>query len=258
MKYLNKQKIQILAIYVAVVFFIISGIFVVYSGVAMAQKELRPTELNPRDASLSASYVFRLQYNKDTQTLSYDSAQKYPYSIIIEKFVSNSPLKNAPFSFSIVSHLGTILAQSSFDPLFLQSIQINNKNYVVLKAPYFANAGSVIFYKKSEKLFSISVSQSSFCNENAACNSSMGESRLNCAVDCDPNYKPSQFASSTIVAPPYQQTVPAPPPSITNTSIEVPVSFSDKMPLLLIFVIVFVIIALFVLFFVARRIKNKN
>lgn len=187
-----------------------------FQGAHSQESSIEPTLWNPRDTSLASSYVFYLKYNQNTETLSQDPSLKFPYNIIVEEFVPDVSAQNAPFSLSVISRHGVTLAQASFDPVGLlkNTPTSNRKDSIIVKAPYSANAGSVIFYRNKENLFAISVLQSSFCNEDSICNAAIGESKFNCAIDCDQNYV--QPATST----PYTNTNPpsntASPPGSNN------------------------------------------
>lgn len=62
-----------------------------------------------------------------------------------------------------------------------------------MKAPYVADGQKAVFYNaQNEALLTISVAESSYCNDDGICNADRGEDSLSCPKDC-------------------KQTLPAPP-----------------------------------------------
>jgi hypothetical protein len=155
------------------------------------------------------TYFFYLQYKEGV--LAQEEGAAYPYDPIPVYFdgpTDKATAQQSDFYGTIVSGKGVSLAYFGFNkPETI--IPALGKSVFTVKAPFYANASRVDFYQKSgKKLFTISVSGSSFCNDNNKCNASVGENYRNCPNDCPP--PPGGIPPREFVPPPEMVTPPSP------------------------------------------------
>ena len=127
------------------------------------------------------SYVIHLYYDRGNLISNRDF--KFQYDVIGENFEDNKTKIPDPYTGEIISTKGVILSVFPFDP---KRADPNFARFPLdVKAPYFANAGTINFYDDSHKLLlTISVGETSVCNENNICEDQSGEDFRNCPVDC--------------------------------------------------------------------------
>lgn len=136
------------------------------------------------------SYLFHLYY--DSGKLYVDRDVKFKYDVIPEQFVPDNSV-SATYTGKIIGVKDNFLATFKFaKPNF-------EKGTLVVKGPYFADAKSAEFYDdKNQKLVTIDVSGSSFCNDDSICNADVGEDSNNCPSDCKQVSLPTETPSPSI------------------------------------------------------------
>lgn len=163
-------------------------------------------------------YIFHLQFKQDV--LSQNTDAKFAYDII--PGVYETTKSSGDFYGEIVSGRKITLMRFWFDKP-TTFVPAEGKSILDIRAPFFANADHVTFFSASgKKLFTISVSGSSFCNDNGVCNKDVGESSLNCPNDCPPipgeelQVIPEETAPVVVSAPPVETITET--PVITETA----------------------------------------
>ncbi len=152
-------------------------------------------------APQSFYYVFHLYY--DHGNLAADRDFKYSYDVIPGELQVSAPTTNFPYRGEIINFPGEIASHFTFDPKQGDTNFVQGK--ITVKAPYVADAQKSIFYDaQNQPLLTISLGESSFCNDDGICNEDRGEDSLSCPKDC-------------------KQSLPAPPttspaPSTSNSS----------------------------------------
>jgi hypothetical protein len=144
-----------------------------------------------RDTSI---YRFHLFY--DSGQLYANRDFKFKYDVIPNVFVAENITTSKPFSAEITGVKNQILATFKFDPQKGKSNFV--KGAINVDGPYFADAAEVNFYNaQNQKLLTLDVSGSSFCNDDGICDSDVGENYQNCPNDCprptpspSPTYQP--------------------------------------------------------------------
>ncbi len=123
-------------------------------------------------------YTFYLRY--DNGKLSVDKSAKHPYDLIADTFEQPEVGEN-PFHVQVFGVNGDKIAEA----LFKIPTSSMPRGPVIVRAPYFANAGKVVFLNsKGVQLLTVSVAESSFCNDDKVCNADVGEDWKNCRNDC--------------------------------------------------------------------------
>ncbi|OGZ06505.1 MAG: hypothetical protein A2845_00060 [Candidatus Lloydbacteria bacterium RIFCSPHIGHO2_01_FULL_49_22] len=157
-------------------------------------------------------YIFYLQFKQGV--LSQDPDAKFAYDVI--PGVYEATKSSGDFYGEIVSGRKVALSRFWFDKP-TTFIPAEGRSILEVRAPYFANADHVTFFSTSgKKLFTISLSESSFCNDNGICNKDVGESSLNCPNDCPPipgeelPLPPEEIVPEVVSAPPVETITPAP------------------------------------------------
>mgnify|MGYP001583733550 FL=1 len=121
-------------------------------------------------------YLFHLYY--DNGQLFADRDFEFKYDLIAEPFVQPELSTPTPYRGEVFSVSDASLGSFQFDSTVA-------KGKISVKGPYFSNASKVNFYNdKGELLLTLSVSDSSVCNEDKVCNSDTGEDYNNCSADC--------------------------------------------------------------------------
>jgi len=163
------------------------------------------------------TYFFYLQYKEGV--LAPEEGAAYPYDPVPSYFDGprdEETAKQADFYGVVVSGKGVKLAYTGFNKPET-SIAALGKSVFTVKVPFYANANRVDFYQKGgKKLFSISVSASSFCDDNNKCNVGVGENFRNCPNDCPP--PPGGIPPREVVPPPQ----PVTPEPVTLPAPETP------------------------------------
>ncbi len=135
-------------------------------------------------------YLFKLYY--DRGQLFADRDFKFKYDLIAENYAPEAVDTQSFFRGEIVAIGGKTEASFQFNP------QLGK---MTVKAPYFSDADLVNFYNpQGQKLFTISVKESSVCDNNGVCESAVGENQKNCSADCKLVY-PAPVSSSAISPP---------------------------------------------------------
>ena len=130
------------------------------------------------------SYFFNLEYKQGV--LAVDSSARFPYDPVPEEYSALSDPATSDFYGIITSGKGRELARFGFNKPET-TVTALGKSVFVAKAPFFANADHASFYARGgKKLFTVSLKESSFCDDNNKCNSDVGENYLNCPNDCLP------------------------------------------------------------------------
>lgn len=138
------------------------------------------------------SYRFHLYY--DNGQLFANRDFNFKYDIISDDFIPEIISTTHPFRGEIVSGKEEVLSSFRFDPQ--KGNPVFKKGGIAVDGPYFANAAKVNFYNdKNQLLLTLDLSGSSFCNDDGACNSDVGENYQNCPNDCprpspSPAYQP--------------------------------------------------------------------
>lgn len=126
-------------------------------------------------------YLFHLYY--DSGQLFADRDFEFKYDILTEKFVPEILNTTFPYKGEVVRVNGQVAVTFKFNPRQGQANFIKGK--ISVKAPYFADAQKVSFYdSQGNPLVSISVIDSSFCNDDGICNDNVGENDKTCPNDC--------------------------------------------------------------------------
>src|SRR3989344_6635606 len=135
------------------------------------------------------SYLFHLYY--ENGRLLADRDFEFKYDIIGAGYEPPSATTEFPYRGEIINFAGEVARNFIFDP---RSGDVHfTKGKVSVKAPYVADGQKAVFYNfQNEALLTVSVSESSYCNDDGICNSDRGEDSLSCPKDC-------------------RQTLPAPP-----------------------------------------------
>ena len=154
---------------------------------------------------ISWKYVFHLQMKNNVLGLNPD--QQFPYDSIPDQYTAVTDPSNSDYYGVIVSIKKKELARFGFNaPATI--VVADGRSVFDVDAPFYADADHVTFYNSKGKIqFTVSTKDSSFCNDNNKCESSIGESYLNCPTDCPP--PPEEITPTTT---PAQETVAPPPP----------------------------------------------
>jgi hypothetical protein len=170
-------------------------------------------------------WVYALHLEVKQGVLAVDTLEKYPYDLVPMAY--DGPTTPGDFDFygTVINKKGTALGQFAFNKPETEVISLG-KSVLNVKAPYFANADHITLYKKGGvKLFTISVSETSFCNDNNKCNSDVGENYRNCPNDCP---VPADVTTPTPEeTTPTSEITPTPSPTVSP---EVPVDVTTVPP----------------------------
>jgi hypothetical protein len=125
------------------------------------------------------TYVFHLEYKNGV--LAQNSSEDFFIDTIPMPYTKGAG--EGEYTARIVSKKGATLSEIKFKE---PSVYLATKQKYVLdlETPYFANADRVDFFSGETMLFSTSLAGTTFCNENAFCNTEFGENSKNCSMDC--------------------------------------------------------------------------
>lgn len=141
------------------------------------------SQANTVEDSYPFVYLFHLYY--DNGQLLADRDFEFKYDLIAEPFVQSELSTATPYKGEVLSVSNNVIGNFQFDPTV-------TKGKIAIKGPYFSNAGKVNFYNDAGVLLlTLSVAESSVCNENGACDSDFGEDSNNCSADCRPSPLPT-------------------------------------------------------------------
>jgi len=126
-------------------------------------------------------YIFHLYY--DNGQLSADRDFQFKYDVIPGDFIADPVNTQFPYRGEIVNLMGEIAGRFVFDP---KQGDVNfSKGKILVNASYVADGQKAVFYdSQNQPVLTISVSDSSFCNDDGICNADQGEDSLSCPKDC--------------------------------------------------------------------------
>jgi hypothetical protein len=162
-------KIKYFLAFIAVISFVLGD-------VSFAQDQ-EITEF-PSDSEVNNLYVFHL-YLSDKGNLVVDRQFEFPYEVMEGEYFAFP----GAYRFEVINKLNEIGFQDSFDhkggnPKFTFGV-------VQVNAPYHTDGKEVIFYnEKNEKVLTVNVEESSFCDDDDVCELNYGESYKTCPNDC--------------------------------------------------------------------------
>ncbi len=140
-------------------------------------------------------YVFHLYY--DNGQILADRDFKYAYDVIPGEFQPDVAAAQFPYRGDIINFTGEIASHFTFDPKQGDAKFVKGK--ISVKAPYIADGQKAVFYDaQNNPILTVTVSESSFCNDDGICNEDRGEDSLSCPKDC-------------------KQSLPAPPVTSPNS-----------------------------------------
>ena len=120
-----------------------------------------------------SDFIYVVHLYQSGNVLAVDNNFQYPYDLVADSFVQEST--TGGYRGEVLDEKNIVLASFEFN--------VNDGSFAV-KAPYFAYAKEIRFYNENSFLFSVSVSDSSFCNADRVCDSDVGENSQNCPSDC--------------------------------------------------------------------------
>ena len=127
------------------------------------------------------SYLFHLYY--DNGQLFANRDFEFKYDVIPEIFIPETISTQFPYKGEVINLKGEVAETFQFDPK--QGNPKFLKGTLSVKAPYVPDGQKVNFYDgQGNQLLSIFVSESSFCNDDGACNPDVGEDTKTCPSDC--------------------------------------------------------------------------
>lgn len=119
-------------------------------------------------------YLFKLYY--DQGQLFADRDFEFKYDLIAENYTPEIIKGQTGYRGEIMAIGGRKEATFQFNV---------RQGKMTTKAPYFSDAEAVNFYNpEGRKLLTISVRESSVCDNNGVCEEEVGESDANCSIDC--------------------------------------------------------------------------
>lgn len=126
-------------------------------------------------------YLFKLYY--DQGQLFADRDFEFKYDLIAENYTPEIIKGQTGYRGEIMAIGGRKEATFQFSV---------RQGKMTTKAPYFSDAEAVNFYNpEGRKLLTISVRESSVCDNNGICESDVGEDKNNCSADCHVLFSPS-------------------------------------------------------------------
>ena len=153
------------------------------------------SQVSADTTAFSNNFVYNLHLYYDNGQLLADRDFEFEYDLIAGEYVPEIASAGSSYKGEIINILGKVVATFYFDPKQGNSRFVKGK--ILIKGPYFADASEVNFYNdKNQLLLTLDLSGSSFCNDDGACNSDVGENYQNCPNDCprpspSPAYQPS-------------------------------------------------------------------
>ncbi|HVZ11310.1 MAG TPA: hypothetical protein VG941_02775 [Candidatus Paceibacterota bacterium] len=159
---------------------------------------IRPVHADVQDgfAPQNFSYLFHLYFSNGQ--LFADRDFQYKYDILASAYQAPTVTTEFPYRGDILNFSGQVGAHFVFDPR--QGDIHFTEGKLSVTAPYVADGDRAVFYdSQNNPLLTISISQSSYCNDDGICNADNGEDSLSCPKDC-------------------KQTLPAPPPTQNQQS----------------------------------------
>ena len=140
------------------------------------------------EGKVSFYYVFHLYF--DAGQLYADRDFQFSYDIIPGEYTDQTLTTNFPYRGEVIDFTGTVAGRFVFDP------RNGNDNFtkgkVSVQAPYVSDGANVVFYDSQNKsVLTISVGESSFCNDDGICNAEHGEDYANCSKDCKAVVRPA-------------------------------------------------------------------
>lgn len=154
-----------------------------------------------RADSLSDKNVFVFSFH-----LYYDNGQlfanrdvKNKYDVLSSVFSPETISTTKPFKGEISAINGRVLDSFAFDPQ--KGDPSFKKGMIDVRAPYFADAKGVNFYNEAgQKLLSLDLTETSYCNDDGVCNADIGENFQTCPNDC-PKPTPAVEETTTTIPP---------------------------------------------------------
>ena len=143
-------------------------------------------------------YVYQFNLYYDNGQIFPDRDAQFAYEILSEEFIPEIVTSQFPYHGEIVNFAGEVAQRFTFDP---KQGDVNFlKGKIAVKATYVADGQKAVFYNaENQSVLTVSVSESSFCNDDGICNSDRGEDSLSCPKDC----------KQTLPAPPASTPIPA-------------------------------------------------
>ena len=143
-------------------------------------------------------YVYQFHLYYDNGQIFSDRDAQFAYEILSEEFISETVTTQFPYRGEIINFAGEVAQRFTFDP---KQGDVNFlKGKIAVKATYVADGQKAVFYNaENQSVLTVSVSESSFCNDDGICNADRGEDSLSCPKDCN----------QALSAPP--ATTPSPP-----------------------------------------------
>ena len=166
------------------------------------------------------SYVFHLEYSQGA--LRVDRNAEFAYSPIPVQYAAEYRSDETDFYGVLFNMKNKEEARFGFMAP-TTTVAALGKSIMNIAAPKFADVDHVSFYTKTHKhLFDVSVAGSSFCNDNGRCDANVGESYMNCPLDCPT--PPADTVAPTLIGlgasePPPSPLVTQPPTPAPDTAI---------------------------------------
>ncbi|HZZ99179.1 MAG TPA: hypothetical protein VFK07_00510 [Candidatus Paceibacterota bacterium] len=146
-----------------------------------------PSLADQVSSSQSFEYQFHLFLNNSNQ-LVVDHDFQFSYDILPQQFVQQS-VGQSSYHGQVISLTGAVEGQFQFDV---------QQGKLSVEAPYAADAQKVIFYDpQNDPVLTLSVSESSYCNDDGVCDSERGENHLTCSNDCQASTLPVPSVAPT-------------------------------------------------------------
>ena len=138
---------------------------------------------------VKGDYVYKFMHYYDKGQLFGDRDYEIKYEISPKAFASDSIVnEQTAFRGEITNFKDQVIKTFKFDP------QKGDGNFtagkIVVEGPYVADGMRASFYSPSNQhLLSISIDDSSFCNDDLSCDASKGEDNTTCPLDCKKTVK---------------------------------------------------------------------
>lgn len=180
-------------------------------------------------------WVYNFHFEIKSGVLSSFRGAPLPYEAMpVAEFPAPKSPSDSDYRIDIISGKGVLLGSFGFDDPKTIVAALGASVFDV-KVPFFANGGKALIYDRSKKkLIEISLTGSSFCNDNGICDPSVGETYLNCANDCPapivPTITPGTQPDTPSSAPttsPSSPTITPPSPVVNSTGGEATVTHTQ-------------------------------